>query len=124
MAKAVKRSRRLMDRKYKIEKINDKRRPQNALKSYTPAEPPPRTRLRFRNRLGRNSAPARAHAFAPLVHTDLAVTLFSLLTLWRFAEIWRNPIRKNAVLFGLCLAPALLSKFTRLFYFLPSWFLL
>ena len=51
-------------------------------------------------------------AFAPLVHTDLAVTLFSLLTLWRFAEIWQNPTRKNAVLFSLCLAAALLSKFT------------
>src|ERR1700681_57750 len=51
-------------------------------------------------------------AFAPLVHTDLAVTLFSLLTLWRFAEIWQNPSRKNALLFSLCLAAALLSKFT------------
>jgi len=51
-------------------------------------------------------------AFAPLVHTDLAVTLFSLLTLWRFAELWQNPTRKNAVLFSLCLAAALLSKFT------------
>ncbi|HSY31282.1 MAG TPA: glycosyltransferase family 39 protein [Verrucomicrobiae bacterium] len=56
-------------------------------------------------------------AFAPLVHTDLAVTLFSLLTLWRFAEIWRNPIRKNAVLFGICLAAALLSKFTAIILF-------
>src|SRR4029077_15495451 len=51
-------------------------------------------------------------AFAPLVHTDLAVTLFSLVTLWRFAEIWQIPTRKNAVLFSLCLAAALLSKFT------------
>jgi 4-amino-4-deoxy-L-arabinose transferase-like glycosyltransferase len=51
-------------------------------------------------------------AFAPLVHTDLAVTLFSLLTVWRFAEIWQNPSRKNTVLFSLCLAAALLSKFT------------
>jgi 4-amino-4-deoxy-L-arabinose transferase-like glycosyltransferase len=51
-------------------------------------------------------------AFAPLVHTDLAVTLFSLLTLWRFAELWQNPNRKTTVLFSLCLAAALLSKFT------------
>jgi 4-amino-4-deoxy-L-arabinose transferase-like glycosyltransferase len=51
-------------------------------------------------------------AFAPLVHTDLAVTLFSLLALWRFAEIWQNPSRKNTILFSLCLAAALLSKFT------------
>lgn len=51
-------------------------------------------------------------AFGPLVHTDIAVTLFSLLTLWRFAEIWQNPTRRNAVLFALPLAGALLSKFT------------
>src|ERR1700692_286361 len=56
-------------------------------------------------------------AFAPLVHTDMAVTLFSLLALWRFAEIWRKPIRKNAVLFGICLAAALLSKFTAIILF-------
>src|ERR1700688_284859 len=56
-------------------------------------------------------------AFAPLVHTDLAVTLFSLLTLWRFGEIWRNPSRKNSVLFGICLAAALLSKFTAIILF-------
>jgi hypothetical protein len=51
-------------------------------------------------------------AFGPLVHTDIAVTLFSLITIWRFAEIWRKPNRKNARLFGLALAAALLSKFT------------
>jgi hypothetical protein len=50
--------------------------------------------------------------FGPLVHTDMAVTLFSLMTLWRFAETWQNPSRKNASLFGLSLAGALLSKFT------------
>ena len=51
-------------------------------------------------------------AFGPLVHTDIAVTLFTVLTLWRFAEIWQDPSRKNAILFGLSLAGALLSKFT------------
>ena len=50
--------------------------------------------------------------FGPLVHTDLAVTLFSLVTMWRFAEIWQNPSRKNAMIFALSLAGALLSKFT------------
>ena len=50
--------------------------------------------------------------FGPLVHTDMAVTLFSLVTLWRFAETWQNPSRKNAAVFGLSLAGALLSKFT------------
>jgi 4-amino-4-deoxy-L-arabinose transferase-like glycosyltransferase len=50
--------------------------------------------------------------FGPLVHTDLAVTVFSLLALWTLAEIWQQPNRKNVVLFGLSLAGALLSKFT------------
>jgi len=51
-------------------------------------------------------------AFGPLVHTDMPVTLFTLLTLWRFAGIWQDPSRKNDILFGLSLAGALLSKFT------------
>jgi len=51
-------------------------------------------------------------AFGPLVHTDISVTLFSLLTLWSFAQIWREPSRKNAGIFALSLAGALLSKFT------------
>jgi len=51
-------------------------------------------------------------AFGPLVHTDLAVTLFSLLALWRFSELWQQQSRGNAVLFGLSLGAALLSKFT------------
>lgn len=51
-------------------------------------------------------------AFGPLVHTDLSVTLFSLLALWTFAELWQEPSRRNALLFGLSLAAALLSKFT------------
>ncbi|MGH9529703.1 MAG: ArnT family glycosyltransferase [Terriglobales bacterium] len=51
-------------------------------------------------------------AFGPLVHTDIPVTLFSVLALWTFAEIWRKPDRKKSFLFGLCLAGAILSKFT------------
>src|SRR5215472_15218073 len=50
--------------------------------------------------------------FGPLVHTDIAVALFCLLTLWTFANLWRNPGRLNVLLFGLSLAGALLSKFT------------
>jgi 4-amino-4-deoxy-L-arabinose transferase-like glycosyltransferase len=50
--------------------------------------------------------------FGPLVHTDIAVTLFSLLALWCFAELWRNPSRRGAMVFGLGLGCALLSKFT------------
>ena len=51
-------------------------------------------------------------AFGPLVHTDLAVTLFSLLTVWRFAELWHDPGKRNTLWFALSLAGALLSKFT------------
>jgi hypothetical protein len=51
-------------------------------------------------------------AFGPLVHTDMAVTMLSLLTLWRFADLWKNPNRRNALFFALSLAGALLSKFT------------
>lgn len=50
--------------------------------------------------------------FGPIVHTDVAGTLFSLLALWTFAELWQQPKRRNVVLFGLSLAGALLSKFT------------
>jgi len=51
-------------------------------------------------------------AFAPLVHTDIAVALFCLLALWTFASVWKDPSRKNVLLFALSLAGALLSKFT------------
>ena len=50
--------------------------------------------------------------FGPLVHTDIAVSLFCLLTLWIFASLWREPTRANVLLFGLSLSGALLSKFT------------
>jgi 4-amino-4-deoxy-L-arabinose transferase-like glycosyltransferase len=51
-------------------------------------------------------------AFGPLVHTDVALTLFSVLALWTFANLWREPTRGNVLRFGLSLAGALLSKFT------------
>ncbi len=51
-------------------------------------------------------------AFGPLVHTDLAITLFSLLTVWSFAGLYRDPGRKQVWVFAACLAGALLSKFT------------
>jgi hypothetical protein len=50
--------------------------------------------------------------FGPLVLTDVAVTLFCLVTIWQFAELWRQPSRPAAVRFGLCLAAALLTKFS------------
>jgi len=36
--------------------------------------------------------------FGPLVHTDISVTLFVLLTLWSFADIWREPTPKNTAM--------------------------
>ncbi len=50
--------------------------------------------------------------FGPLVLTDVPVTLFSLITIGRFADLWKNPTKRNAFLFGLSFAGALLSKFT------------
>lgn len=52
--------------------------------------------------------------FGPLVITDLPVTLFSLIALWQLGEIWAAPSPRNALLFGLALGAALVSKFTGL----------
>jgi 4-amino-4-deoxy-L-arabinose transferase-like glycosyltransferase len=51
-------------------------------------------------------------AFGPLVLTDIAITLFVVLTLWAFAGMWRSPSRKTILLFGLAFGGALLSKFS------------
>ena len=51
-------------------------------------------------------------AFGPLVLTDVAVTFFSLLTLWSFATMWRSPSRRAMTYMGLFFAGALLSKFS------------
>jgi hypothetical protein len=56
-------------------------------------------------------------AFGPLVHTDLAITVSSLLTMWSFAGLYRDPTRKQVWIFAACLAGALLSKFTALLLF-------
>lgn len=60
--------------------------------------------------------------FGPLVLTDIPITLFCLLTLWTFAEMWDDPNPRNVRLFALSLAGALLSKFTAglLFLVLPA----
>jgi 4-amino-4-deoxy-L-arabinose transferase-like glycosyltransferase len=55
--------------------------------------------------------------FGPLVLTDVAVTLFSLLTLWSFAELWRAPSRATLIPFGLLLGAAFLTKFSSGFLF-------
>jgi dolichyl-phosphate-mannose--protein O-mannosyl transferase len=59
--------------------------------------------------------------FGPLVLTDVPIALFSLLALWTFAGMWRDPSSRNVQLFALSLAGALLSKFTAglLFLVLP-----
>jgi 4-amino-4-deoxy-L-arabinose transferase-like glycosyltransferase len=51
-------------------------------------------------------------AFGPLVHTDLAITLFTLLAIWSFADLCSEPTRRRVWIFAACLAGALLSKFT------------
>jgi 4-amino-4-deoxy-L-arabinose transferase-like glycosyltransferase len=51
-------------------------------------------------------------AFGPLVLTDVAITLFSLLSLWAFSKVLKEPTRRNTALFALSLAGALLSKFS------------
>lgn len=51
-------------------------------------------------------------AFGPLVHTDIAIALFSLLSIWTFADLYEEPTRKRKWIFAVCFACALLSKFT------------
>ena len=51
-------------------------------------------------------------AFGPLVITDIAVTLFWVLTVWQLPNMWRSPTHGKIVKFGLVLAGALLSKFS------------
>jgi len=51
-------------------------------------------------------------AFGPLVLTDMAITLFAVLTLWAFASMWRSPSHGTVLGFGLALSGALLSKFS------------
>ncbi|MGO9940550.1 MAG: ArnT family glycosyltransferase [Terracidiphilus sp.] len=64
-------------------------------------------------------------AFGPLVLTDIAVTLFVVLTLWAFASMWRSPLRETILRFGLALGGALLSKFSAglLFLCFPAFIL-
>ena len=50
--------------------------------------------------------------FGPLVITDASIALFSLGTLWSFAQLWQEPSRKHIVFFGIWFGCALLSKFS------------
>lgn len=49
-------------------------------------------------------------AYGPLVLTDVAVTLFSLISLWTFADLWREPSTAHVRSFALSFAASLLSK--------------
>ena len=51
-------------------------------------------------------------AFGPLVITDIAITLFWVLTVWQLPNMWRSPTTWAVVKFGLALGGALLSKFS------------
>ncbi|MGB8480085.1 MAG: glycosyltransferase family 39 protein [Acidobacteriaceae bacterium] len=64
-------------------------------------------------------------AFGPLVLTDIAITLFVVLTLWAFANMWQSPSRATILRFGLVLGGALLSKFSSglLFFCFPAFIL-
>lgn len=50
--------------------------------------------------------------FGPLVLTDTAVALFSLIALWTFATLWRDQSRGATRRFALALTLALLTKFS------------
>ncbi len=50
--------------------------------------------------------------FGPLVLTDTAVALFSMIALWAFATLWRDQSRHATRRFALALTLALLSKFS------------
>lgn len=51
-------------------------------------------------------------AFGPLVITDIAVSLFWVLTVWQLPNMWRSPTLGKVLTFGLALAGDLLSKFS------------
>ena len=50
--------------------------------------------------------------FGPLVLTDIPVALFVLLTIWSFADLWREPSPHNVAVMGFFLAAAVLSKYS------------
>ncbi len=64
-------------------------------------------------------------AFGPLVLTDIAITLFAVLTMWTFANMWKSPSRRTILWFGLAFGGALLSKFSSglLFFCFPAFIL-
>jgi len=51
-------------------------------------------------------------AFGPLVTTDVAFTLFWILTVWQLPHMWDSPKPSQILMFGFAFAGALLSKFS------------
>ena len=49
--------------------------------------------------------------------TDVPVALFVIWTMWYFASLWQDPSRRNALMFSVSLAGALLTKFNSVFLF-------
>lgn len=62
-------------------------------------------------------------AYGTLVHTDIGVALFSLLTVWTFATLWRDANWKSVTFFAASLSAAFLSKFSAV-ALLPTIFVL
>jgi Dolichyl-phosphate-mannose-protein mannosyltransferase len=56
-------------------------------------------------------------SYGTLVLTDVPVVLFVIWTMWYFASLWQEPTRRNALMFSLSLAGALLTKFNGVFLF-------
>jgi 4-amino-4-deoxy-L-arabinose transferase-like glycosyltransferase len=52
------------------------------------------------------------YAYGSLVHTDIGIALFALISVWTFASLWSDPNWANCLRFASCLAAALLTKFT------------
>jgi hypothetical protein len=56
-------------------------------------------------------------SYGSLVLTDVPVALFAIWTMWYFASLWQEPSRRNALMFSVSLAGALLTKFNAVFLF-------
>lgn len=56
-------------------------------------------------------------SYGTLVLTDVPVVLFAIWTMWYFASLWQQPTARNAVMFSLSLAGALLTKLNGVFLF-------
>lgn len=62
------------------------------------------------------------YAYGPLVHTDIGIALFALLSAWTFASFWKTPTWPRMLVFAFCFGGALLTKFTS-GLLLPTFFL-